>query len=43
MSVAATPERRRWNCGYLFDILRTLGIRRMFGVPVTNEIPSSMG
>ena len=39
MSAATTPERERWNRDYLFDILRTLGIRYMFGVPGTNEIP----
>ena len=39
MSAQSTPERQRWNRDYLFDILRTLGIRYMFGVPGTNEIP----
>ena len=39
MNAQSTPERQRWNRDYLFDILRTLGIRHMFGVPGTNEIP----
>lgn len=39
MSAGTTQERQRWNRDYLFDILRILGIRYMFGVPGTNEIP----
>jgi benzoylformate decarboxylase len=30
---------KRWNRDYLFDILKELGIRYIFGVPGTNEIP----
>ncbi|MGZ5433734.1 MAG: thiamine pyrophosphate-binding protein, partial [Thermoanaerobaculia bacterium] len=29
----------RWTRDYLFDILRELGIKQIFGVPGTNEIP----
>lgn len=29
----------RWTRDYLYDILRNLGIRHIFGVPGTNEIP----
>jgi benzoylformate decarboxylase len=39
MSSKRPQEVQRWNRDYLFDILRTLGIRYMFGVPGTNEIP----
>jgi hypothetical protein len=37
-SDTGTLERHCWNRDYLFDILRTLGIRYMFGVPGTSEI-----
>lgn len=33
----ATPT--RWTRDYLFDILKDLGIKYIFGVPGTNEIP----
>jgi benzoylformate decarboxylase len=36
---APTPATPRWTRDYLFDILRELGIRHLFGVPGTNEIP----
>lgn len=39
MSVEATQESQRWTRDYVFDILRELGIRYIFGVPGTNEIP----
>ncbi|MEO1260772.1 MAG: thiamine pyrophosphate-binding protein [Bacteroidota bacterium] len=29
----------RWNRDYVFDVLQDLGIRYIFGVPGTNEIP----
>jgi benzoylformate decarboxylase len=29
----------RWTRDYVFDVLKELGIRHMFGVPGTNEIP----
>ncbi len=32
-------ESNRWVRDYVFDILRDLGIRYIFGVPGTNEIP----
>jgi benzoylformate decarboxylase len=35
----ALPPTPRWTRDYLFDILRELGIRHIFGVPGTNEIP----
>jgi benzoylformate decarboxylase len=39
MSSERPQEVQRWNRDYLFDILRALGIRHIFGVPGTNEIP----
>jgi benzoylformate decarboxylase len=35
----ATERPTRWVRDYVFDILKDLGIRYMFGVPGTNEIP----
>jgi benzoylformate decarboxylase len=39
MSSERPQEPQRWSRDYLFDILRALGIRYIFGVPGTNEIP----
>lgn len=39
MGDAEIQEGRRWTRDYVFDILRELGIRYIFGVPGTNEIP----
>lgn len=36
---AARAATGRWTRDYLFDILRDLGIKQIFGVPGTNEIP----
>lgn len=33
------PKPKRWIRDYVFDAMRDLGIRYMFGVPGTNEIP----
>ncbi len=39
--MAGDPQNKpvRWTRDYVFDVLRTLGIRAIFGVPGTNEIP----
>jgi benzoylformate decarboxylase len=37
--IQATERPQRWTRDYIFDILRLLGIRTIFGVPGTNEIP----
>lgn len=39
MASAKEQEPQRWVRDYVFDILRDLGIHRIFGVPGTNEIP----
>lgn len=39
MASEKPQEPRRWARDYVFDILRALGIRYIFGVPGTNEIP----
>jgi benzoylformate decarboxylase len=37
--MAKAKPLRRWARDYVFDILETLGIHAIFGVPGTNEIP----
>jgi len=39
--VTGVPDRTgvRWARDYVFDVLKELGIRHIFGVPGTNEIP----
>jgi benzoylformate decarboxylase len=39
MSKQPSPARKRWARDYVFDVLNDLGIRYIFGVPGTNEIP----
>ncbi|AFY43923.1 Benzoylformate decarboxylase [Nostoc sp. PCC 7107] len=34
-----TQKQQRWTRDYVFDVLRSLGIHYIFGVPGTNEIP----
>ncbi|HTD83725.1 MAG TPA: thiamine pyrophosphate-binding protein, partial [Gemmatimonadaceae bacterium] len=37
--MATKKPAKRWARDYVFDILQDLGIRYLFGVPGTNEIP----